>query len=55
MDTVKYHTVVWLFEACFEQCTCIGFIDSTSLQVCHNRQILRYRLFESLAPLRKLT
>ncbi|MEH2274226.1 MAG: transposase [Nostoc sp.] len=32
-----------------ELCTDIGFIDSTSLKVCHNRRISRHRVFKDLA------
>ncbi|MFH7026020.1 MAG: IS982 family transposase [Heteroscytonema crispum UTEX LB 1556] len=34
---------------CFGSCTGIGFIDSTSLKVCHNRRIARHKVFEGLA------
>jgi hypothetical protein len=34
---------------CFGNCTGIGFIDSTSLKVCHNRRIARHKVFEGLA------
>ncbi|OUL34063.1 IS982 family transposase [Nostoc sp. 106C] len=34
---------------CFGSCTGIGFIDSTSIKVCHNRRIARHKVFEGLA------
>jgi hypothetical protein len=34
---------------CFGSCTGIGFIDSTSLKVCHNRRIKRHKVFDGLA------
>lgn len=34
---------------CFGSCTGIGFVDSTSLKVCHNRRIWSHRVFKELA------
>lgn len=34
---------------CFGDCTGIGFIDSTSLKVCHNRRIGRHKVFDGIA------
>lgn len=34
---------------CFGQCTGIGFIDATSLKVCHNRRISNHKVFDGLA------
>ncbi len=34
---------------CFGHCTGIGFVDSTSLKVCHNRRIGRHKVFDGLA------
>jgi len=34
---------------CFGQCTGIGFIDSTSVKVCHNRRISRNQVFKDVA------
>lgn len=34
---------------CFGRCTGISFIDSSSLKVCHNRRILRHKVFRGLA------
>jgi Transposase DDE domain len=34
---------------CFGSCTGIGFIDATSLKVCHNRRIARHRVFKDIA------
>ncbi len=36
-------------KQCFGQCTGIGFIDATSLKVCHNRRISRHKVFDGLA------
>lgn len=36
-------------QRCFGQCTGIGFVDSTSLKVCHNRRIKRHKVFDGLA------
>ena len=36
-------------RSCFGECTGIGFVDSTSLKVCHNRRIQRHKVFEGLA------
>lgn len=36
-------------KRCFGKCTGIGFIDATSLKVCHNRRIKRYQIFDGLA------
>ena len=34
---------------CFGQCTGIGFLDATSLKVCHNRRIFSHKVFDGLA------
>ena len=34
---------------CFGHCTGISFIDSTKIQVCHNRRISRHKVFKHLA------
>jgi len=34
---------------CFGQCTGISFMDSTKLQVCHNRRIKQHQVFKDLA------
>jgi transposase len=34
---------------CFGSCTGIGFVDATSLKVCHNRRIARHRVFKDIA------
>ena len=34
---------------CCGQCTGISFVDSTALKVCHNRRILRHKVFKNLA------
>ena len=34
---------------CFGNCTGIGFVDATSLKVCHNRRIKRHKVFDGLA------
>jgi transposase len=36
-------------QHCFGNCTGIGFVDSTSLKVCHNRRIKRHKVFDGLA------
>lgn len=36
-------------KRCFGNCTGIGFVDSTSLKVCHNRRIKRHKVFDGLA------
>ena len=39
-------------KQCFGNCTGIGFVDSTSLKVCHNRRIWSHRVFTRLGRLR---
>jgi len=34
---------------CFGECTGISFVDSTSLDVCHNRRINQHKVFEGIA------
>ena len=34
---------------CFGKCTGIGFVDSTSIKVCHNRRISQHKVFKGLA------
>jgi hypothetical protein len=34
---------------CFGNCTGIGFVDATSLKVCHNRRIKHHKVFDGLA------
>lgn len=34
---------------CCGSCTGIGFVDSTSLRVCHNRRIKRHKVFNGIA------
>lgn len=36
-------------KRCFGRCTGISCLDSTSLKVCHNRQIYRHKVFQGLA------
>jgi transposase len=36
-------------KRCFGSCTGIGFVDATSLKVCHNRRIKRHKVFDGLA------
>jgi Transposase DDE domain len=36
-------------RGCYGSCTGIGFVDSTSLKVCHNRRIKRHKVFDGLA------
>ena len=36
-------------KKCFGKCTGIGFVDSTSLKVCHNRRIKSHKVFDGLA------
>jgi transposase len=36
-------------KRCFGNCTGIGFVDATSLKVCHNRRIKRHKVFDGLA------
>lgn len=57
---VSYHRFVeWIpssllplcayLRSCFGRCTGIGFLDSTSLKVCHNRRIQQHKVFKDLA------
>ncbi|MEO1590260.1 MAG: IS982 family transposase [Cyanobacteria bacterium J06632_22] len=34
---------------CFGRCTGIGFVDATSLKVCHNRRISNHKVFKGIA------
>ena len=36
-------------KSCFGACTGIGFVDATSLKVCHNRRIKQHKVFEGIA------
>ncbi len=36
-------------KRCFGGCTGIGFVNATSLKVCHNRRIKRHKVFDGLA------
>lgn len=36
-------------QRCFGQCTGMSFLDSTKVQVCHNRRIASHRVFQNLA------
>jgi hypothetical protein len=36
-------------KRCFGSSTGIGFVDATSLKVCHNRRIKRHKVFDGLA------
>ena len=40
---------VYLRNACFGDCTGFSFIDSTALDVCHNRRIPQHRVFKGIA------
>ncbi len=40
---------VYLRTECFGSCTGFSFIDSTSLEVCHNRRIAQHRTFKGIA------
>lgn len=36
-------------KSCFGNCTGIGFVDATSLKVCHNRRINQHKVFAGIA------
>jgi hypothetical protein len=36
-------------QSCYGSCSGVSFIDSTPLAVCHNRRILRHRVFRGIA------
>ena len=40
---------VYLRTACFGNCTGFSFVDSTALDVCHNRRIPQHRVFKGIA------
>ena len=41
---------LWVYlKHCFGGCSGIGFVDSTSGEVCHNRPIKRHKVFDGLA------
>jgi hypothetical protein len=40
---------VYLRTACFGNCTGFSFVDSTTLDVCHNRRIPQHRVFKGIA------
>ncbi|MDR2086620.1 MAG: transposase, partial [Dysgonamonadaceae bacterium] len=40
---------------CFGKCTGITFIDSTKIEVCHNKRIYRNKVFKNLAKRGKST
>ena len=47
--------LVFYLRTCCGQCTGISFVDSTPIQVCHNRRIKRHKVFAGLAERGKTT
>ena len=47
--------VAMFLKACFGKCSGISIIDSTSINVCHNRRIMRNKVFSGLAERGKTT
>jgi hypothetical protein len=49
IPTILMPLSVYLRTACFGRCTGFSFVDSTTLDVCHNRRIAQHRVFKGLA------
>ena len=42
--------MMFLQICCFDRCTGISFIDSTSIPVCHNKRIYRNKILGIMLP-----
>jgi hypothetical protein len=47
--------MLFLKLVCFGQCTGITYVDSTKIQVCHNKRIKRNKVFKDMAKIGKST
>jgi len=49
MQTVAAPLTLYLMGRCLGKCSGISFLDSTTLDVCHNRRIYSHKVFDGLA------